>query len=153
MSKYQKNIISSLVFTVLGVVLLLLIPNSIEAGTMSAVGPRAFPYFISVCMIALSLALAATTYWGNKKSDSKAKQDNIEPTEWKNELRALLLVVIVLLYIFTFDVLGYFISTFIASTLMLLLFRAKKIKYYLIVYGVAITIYLAFTKLLYVMLP
>lgn len=153
MSKYQKSMISSLVFTVLGVVLLIVIPVSVDAGTMSAVGPRTFPYFIAVCMIVLSLMLAMTTYLENKKSSGKSKSGNVELTEWKNELRALLLVVVVLLYVLTFDALGYFVSTFIASTLMLLIFRTKNIIHYLVVYGAAIAIYLAFTKLLYVMLP
>ncbi|MEG0541545.1 MAG: tripartite tricarboxylate transporter TctB family protein [Angelakisella sp.] len=153
MSSYQKNMISSLVFFVLGIVLLIVIPTSVDSGTMSDVGPRAFPYFIAVCMIALSSVLAANTYWERKKNLNQVAGKKAEPGEGKNELRALALVAIILLYILTFDILGYFVSTFIASTLMLLLFRTKNIKHYLIVYGVAIAIYLAFTKLLFVMLP
>lgn len=153
MSGYQKNMVSSLVFAVLGAALLIVIPASVDIGTMSAVGPRAFPYFIAICMIILSVVLAAVTYWENRKNDAKMEHTKSASGEGKNELRALMLVAIVLLYILTFDILGYFGSTFIAATLMLLLFRSRNIKHYLIVYGSAMVIYLAFTKLLYVMLP
>lgn len=139
---------------ILGIALIIFIPASIPLSEATEIGPRAFPYFIAVSMILLSaLLLVSTLFQYRKQRPQKEKSVEKAPECLHNEIRALILFIIVLLYIFLFDKIGYFLSTFLASTLTLLLFRVKKVWYYLIVYAAGAGIYFAFTKLLFVMLP
>lgn len=168
MSSYQKNMLSGLIFLLLGVALLIIIPISVDEGAMSSVGPRAFPQFIAVSMVLLSCLLMASSWHGQRKRADGARPQAVQVQQpaaegeqpvlaakkesVRDEGRAFILIAIILLYILTFDKLGYLLSTFLASTLTLVLFRVKKTGYYLVVYASAAAIYFAFTKLLFVML-
>ena len=70
-----------------------------------------------------------------------------------DELRALLLAAVILIYAALFQILGYFISTLLAATVILLIFRVKKIWAYPVVYAAAVAIWAGFTFLLSVRLP
>ena len=70
-----------------------------------------------------------------------------------DELRALLLAAVILAYAALFQILGYFISTLLAATVILLIFRVKKIWAYPVVYAAAVAIWAGFTFLLSVRLP
>ena len=70
-----------------------------------------------------------------------------------DELRALLLAAVILVYAALFQILGYFISTLLAATVILLIFRVKKIWAYPVVYAAAVAIWAGFTFLLSVRLP
>ncbi len=153
MSDYKKNILAGILFILFGLALLLYIPNSINDDGMSILGPRAFPNLIAYGIILLSLSLLITNIYklfSDKKKETKTKDSN---TTVLDEVRVLLLTLIMLLYVLTFEPLGYFISTFISSTLILALFKVKKWYLYAIIYTIAGLIYLAFTKLLFVILP
>ena len=154
MSDYKKNLVSSLIFLVLGITLIIFIPITIPLSEATVIGPRAFPYFIATAMIVLSaVLLISTLLQRGKQGLREEKTEEKEPRYRQDELRALALIGITLLYIFLFDKIGYFLSTFLSSTLVLLLFRVKKVWYYLIVYAVGAGVYFAFTKLLFVTLP
>lgn len=56
-------------------------------------------------------------------------------------------------YAALFQILGYFISTLLAATVILLIFRVKKIWAYPVVYAAAVAIWAGFTFLLSVRLP
>ncbi len=73
--------------------------------------------------------------------------------EAADELRALLLAAVILVYAALFQILGYFISTLLAATVILLIFRVKKIWAYPVVYAAAVAIWAGFTFLLSVRLP
>ncbi|MDD3172348.1 MAG: tripartite tricarboxylate transporter TctB family protein [Herbinix sp.] len=161
MSDYQKNMLSGAIFFLFGIVLLFAIPFTIQQGNLSAVGPRAFPNFIGYTMVFLSGAHLVITFISNKLSSKKTneKDDVIKNGKecssqgLKDEIRVIVLGIIMLLYVLTFENLGFFASTFIASTLSLILFKVHKWYHYLAVYGSITLIYLGFTKLLFVMLP
>ena len=60
---------------------------------------------------------------------------------------------IMLLYAVLFDKIGYFPSTLLCMTALLVLFKVKHIWSYVICYGVAVAIWAGFTFLLSVRLP
>ena len=138
MSQYKKDMIASFFFLILGALVLILVPLTIQDPGVSVMGPRVFPYFIGACMVILSLALMLTTIVKHRKAD---------------ELRALLLAAVILVYAALFQILGYFISTLLAATVILLIFRVKKIWAYPVVYAAAVAIWAGFTFLLSVRLP
>ena len=157
MSEFKKDMISALVFLVLGIAVLISVPLTIVDPQISVMGPRVFPNFIGISMVVLSLALMLQTLLKAKKNGefkkSTAKTAEEKKSNMSNQMRALLMAGIALLYAFTLEPLGYFVSTFIASTLTLLLFKVKKWWAYPLIYAVAFLIWLAFTTLLYVRLP
>lgn len=158
MSQYKKDLIASFVFLIFGAFVLISVPLTIDDPGVSIMGPRVFPYFIGTCMVLLSLALLAITLIKHRKaagSDAKTSYttDEERKTALRDELRAIALAAIILIYSVIFEFLGYFPSTLLASTAILLLFRVKKIWAYPIVYVVTVAIWAGFTFLLSVRLP
>lgn len=158
MSQYKKDLIASFVFLIFGAFVLISVPLTINDPGVSIMGPRVFPYFIGTCMVLLSLALLAITLIKHRKaagSDAKTSYttDEERKTALRDELRAIALAAIILIYSIIFEFLGYFPSTLLAATAILLLFRVKKIWAYPIVYVVTVAIWAGFTFLLSVRLP
>ena len=71
----------------------------------------------------------------------------------KNELRAGVSALIMLVYALLFDVIGYFPSTILFITAYLLLFRVKKPLYYVVCYATMVVIWAAFTYFFQLRLP
>ena len=158
MSQFKKDLISSFVFLAFGALVLIAVPLTIKDPGVSVMGPQVFPTFIGVCMVALSLALLAVTLVKHRKEAAAREQAGAgAPGERKaalrDELRAVVLALIVLAYSALFQTLGYFLSTLLATTAILLLFRVKKVWIYPLIYAVAFLVWLGFTMLLSVRLP
>lgn len=158
MTQFKQDLFAAFFFLLLGALVLISVPLTIKDPGVSVMGPRVFPYFIGVSMVVLSLILLVQTIIKNRKAVNKAEETNtLSDAEKKvarrDELRAILLAVIVLAYSASFQKLGYFLSTFLASTLILLLFKVKKIWVYPIVYAAAVAVWAGFTFLLSVRLP
>ena len=162
MTEYKKNLISGLVFMLIGIIVLVAAPIYIKDPQVSAVGPRAFPQFIGWAMVVISAALIGQAAYKQHRAglpliEKKEKQECTDGSTKKaavyNELRAFGALLIMLAYAFLFDKIGYFASTFLAVTAYLLLLRVKSIWSYLISYAVGVAIWAAFTYLLAVHLP
>lgn len=157
MSETRKDCISSLIFFLIGVGVLISATFIKDPG-LSEMGPREFPQFIGTCMILLSAVLFAKTFYISYKrkqaeNAGDASGSGQAADDIKDELRALAIAAICLLYAATFMALGYFISTFLAITLICFLFREKRIWVYPLLYAVAVVIWLGFTYLLSIRLP
>ena len=155
MSQYKKDMIASFFFLILGALVLISVPLTIQDPGVSVMGPRVFPYFI---MVILSLALMLTTIVKHRKAGGADSTGTFASEEerkraLRDELRALLLAAVILVYAALFQILGYFISTLLAATVILLIFRVKKIWAYPVVYAAAVAIWAGFTFLLSVRLP
>lgn len=158
MSENRKDFISSLIFFLMGIGVLISATYIKDPG-LSEMGPREFPNFIGACMIVLSVALFAKTAYTERKQKQAGSEEDAAcvrqdgKDQAKNEWRALAIAVVCLLYAVTFTTLGYFISTFLAITLVCLLFREKRIWVYPLLYAVAVIIWMGFTYLLSIRLP
>lgn len=158
MSETRKDYISSLIFFAIGIGVLVSATFIKDPG-LSEMGPREFPNFIGICMIVLSVALFAKTAFTDRKQRQADRAEGTVRTETggedstKNELRAIAIAAVCLLYAVTFTTLGYFISTFLAITLICLIFREKRIWVYPLLYAVAVVIWMGFTYLLSIRLP
>ena len=162
MSQYKKDMIASFFFLILGALVLISVPLTIQDPGVSVMGPRVFPYFIGACMVILSLALMLTTIVKHRKAGGADSTGTFASEEerkraLRDELRALLPpegpVLVLGVYAALFQILGYFISTLLAATVILLIFRVKKIWAYPVVYAAAVAIWAGFTFLLSVRLP
>lgn len=158
MSETRKDFIASVIFFFMGIgvnVSTLMIKDP----GLSEMGPREFPRFIGICMMVLSMALFLKTVYVYKKRKKADLQEEAACGKregritGRDEARALAIAGICLLYAVTFTVLGYFISTFLAITLICVLFREKRLWVYPLLYGSALVIWLGFTFLLSIRLP
>ena len=111
-------------------------------------------------MVVISTALIIQTVLKQRKAGlpltlfEKKVQDADKAAERRNnELRAAASAVIMLLYAVLFDKIGYFPSTLLCMTALLVLFKVKHVWSYVICYGVAVAIWAGFTFLLSVRLP
>lgn len=153
MSKERKNIISGLLFVILGLgLLVLIIPNAIADIEIKYAGPKDFPIFISACMIFLGGVLAAQ----NLFKELKQKKTTISLSakiDIKSTIRLIAFVVTVFAYIFAANIIGYLIATILVSVILLLLLKEKNKYYYFLTIAVVVALYLMFTQLLFVELP
>lgn len=158
MSETRKDFISSLIFFLLGIGVLISTLYISDPG-ISAMGPREFPRFIGTCMIVLSAALFVKTAFTARREKQEGGREKAAPVSQENTMigrdegRALAIAGICLLYAVTFTTLGYFVSTFIAIILICILFREKRIWVYPLLFAVAVVIWLGFTYLLSIRLP
>lgn len=158
MSETRKDFISSLIFFLMGIGVLIS-ATFIKNPGLSEMGPREFPNFIGVCMMVLSVALFAKTAYANRKMKQAGGEEHVScgqtggKDHTKNERRALAIAAICLFYAVSFTTLGYFVSTFLAITFICLLFREKRIWVYPLLYAVAVMIWMGFTYLLSIRLP
>ena len=96
MSQYKKDMIASFFFLILGALVLISVPLTIQDPGVSVMGPRVFPYFIGACMVILSLALMLTTIVKHRKAGGADSTGTFASEEerkraLRDELRALLL--------------------------------------------------------------
>ena len=103
MSQYKKDMIASFFFLILGALVLISVPLTIQDPGVSVMGPRVFPYFIGACMVILSLALMLTTIVKHRKAGGADSTGTFASEEerkraLRDELRALLLAAVILVY-------------------------------------------------------
>lgn len=160
MTQYKKDMISALVFLLIGVAVLISVPATISDKQITGIGPRAFPYFVGGCMVALSLVLGISTYIKQQKLAKAGKAEKCKEVSeaekaqrLHNELRAIGAALICFVYAWAFDKVSFFISTFVLITALLALFRVKKPLSYLICYIGGLVIWACFTYFFSVRLP
>ena len=71
----------------------------------------------------------------------------------KDQMRVLLILVLVMGYIFCMPIIGYVISTLVTVNVLLFTLGVRKWYQYVLVSGFSMVIYFIFKNLLYVMLP
>ena len=79
MSQYKKDMIASFFFLILGALVLISVPLTIQDPGVSVMGPRVFPYFIGACMVILSLALMLTTIVKHRKAGGATAREPLPP--------------------------------------------------------------------------
>ena len=112
--------------------------------------PQFFPKLLAIfgCLLSLSLFLMSIS-----RSKISSDEDIEIPTK-SNMFRILLLVVVISIYIFTFDLLGYLISTAVSLILFMVFFGLREFKYIVLtIVTVPPIIYYLFKKVLYVPFP
>ncbi|MCG8499003.1 MAG: tripartite tricarboxylate transporter TctB family protein [Firmicutes bacterium] len=156
MDKIQKNITGSIIFIILGITIWLLIPIYVPEDTVTVMGASFFPRFISIAMIVFSTILLVTSIIQLKKGafikeDIPGKKQ--EKVSNRDRFNGIGIFIISVLYMLMINRIGFLISTYIAVTSMLILFRERKIINYVIVYSIILIVYYVFTHLLLVQFP
>jgi len=158
--KLNSNRSVGLFFLLLGLFIFLAVPYQIGIGN-TQYGPRLFPQIVSLIMIFCSLVLLLLDFksrknWENiKKGDDQSSNGGDRPTLFKSGEfpKAIIVFAIMTAYIYSIEIIGFFLSSILFGVIMLIFYRTQKWYHYGIVLGLTVLIYLIFTYLLLVQLP
>ena len=147
--KLYTDIIGPLVFMIFAATVLLLMPSQIILLDESQINPRTFPVLLmGLILICSAVQLIKEIVRIVKKNDPAVKEINLLV-----EVKALIILVILIGYAVLMQVIGFTISSVLAGVAMLLFFRIKKPLYYAIIIFAAVLIGVFFRSVLNVPLP
>ena len=111
--------------------------------------PQFFPKILAIFGSLLSLSLFVKSILASKVSD-----EDIEIPTMGNIFRIIWIITIICIYLLTFNLLGYLVSTSLSLILFMTFFGLRDYKYFVIItLIVPPVIYYLFKKLLYVPFP
>lgn len=143
------DIITPIIFIIFAVAVLLAMPKQIALLSSGSINERTFPTMLMLLIIICGVALLIKEIY-NIISKKKA---NIVETTVMVEVKALIILGILVLYWLLMGLVGFIISSILLGLAMLMFFRVKKPSYYIIVSVVAVLIGVFFRYVLNVRLP
>lgn len=143
------DIITPIIFIIFAVAVLLAMPSQIALLSSGSINERSFPTLLMFLIIICGVVLLGKEIF-NIISKKKA---NIVETTALVEVKALIILGILVLYWLLMGLIGFIISSILLGLAMLLFFRVKKVSYYIIVSVVAVLIGVFFQYVLNVRLP
>ena len=143
------DIITPIIFIIFAVAVLLAMPKQIALLSSGSINERSFPTLLMFLIIICGVVLLGKEIF-NIISKKKA---NIVETTVLVEVKALIILGILVLYWLLMGLIGFIISSILLGLAMLMFFRVKKISYYIIVSVVAVLIGVFFRYVLNVRLP
>lgn len=143
------DIITPIIFIIFAVAVLLAMPSQIALLSSSSINERSFPTLLMFLIIICGVVLLGKEIF-NIISKKKA---NIVETTALVEVKALIILGILVLYWLLMGLIGFIISSILLGLAMLMFFRVKKVSYYIIVSVVAVLIGVFFRYVLNVRLP
>ena len=144
----KKNLWSGIITVVASLILWFALPYCIKSQVTSltaAVGPDYLPRLIIALMGICGIGLIITSL--------VFKKDDTIEVNLKDELRTLLLVVIILAYILLMPVIGFLLSTILFSCIALFFMETRKPLHYVVVIVLSVLIFVGFKYGLTVSLP
>ena len=155
----KKNIYSSLFFIIISFILyFFVIPKGIPLraswGGEIGVDSRTFPYFAAGLMgIASIIQLVISLFEYKTARKSTISDMGLERSNLKEEMRAILIFGLFIVYGILLRYTGFIIATIIVPPIVLYTFNERKISHYLYVYAFGGFMFVVFEKLLMVQLP
>ncbi len=143
------DIITPIIFIIFAVAVLLAMPSQIALLSSSSINERSFPTLLMFLIIICGVVLLIKEIY-NIISKKKA---NIVETTVLVEVKALIILGILVLYWLLMGLVGFIVSSILLGLAMLMFFRVKKVSYYIIVSVVAVLIGVFFRYVLNVRLP
>ena len=118
-------------------------------GTLQTPGPGFTPFLSSILLLSLSLFVLI---WRTKKSDEDGRNKLL--VSWKNFLKPISVIIMLIAYILLLNTIGYLIGTFLLMFIMFFIYEPKKWYVHLFIGAiVASSSYFVFYKWFQVQLP
>lgn len=147
--KLKTNLIGGGLFLFISIIIWFLIPSQIVLTQNSNINSQTFPKLIVGLSIFSSFLLIAKEII---KTIKKEPTDEIEIT-LNNEIKVIIMLVLLIIYVFLFEYIGFLFSSIIYSFLTLMYYKCKIIKYYISIALVCLIVNYIFKNLLLVQLP
>ncbi len=139
----------SVLFATLGILILVLIPSQIKVRADQTINARTFPAILAWIMLVCS---AFNMINDGIRVIRRQKLPFIE-MNLLNEVKAMIILLFLVIYALLMPLAGFSIASVVFALLMLLYFRVKEWKYYLLVTVLALGIGFLFKNVLNVRLP
>ncbi len=144
--KYRSNLVAGIVSVILGVICMIIIPGQIGEDYSATYGitSRTVPYAVAILWIVCGIVLMVQSLI--------LKKDEVKVLDVSKEVKALLYMLVLLIYAVLFQK-SFLVSTMFLGVTTLAFTGSKKKSFYLIVLAVVAVLYLLFAKVLHVQLP
>ena len=147
--KLYVDILTPIIFIIFAVAVLLAMPKQIALLSSGSINERTFPTMLMLLIIICGVVLLVKEIY----TIISKKKANIVETTVLVEVKALIILGILVLYWLLMGLVGFIISSILLGLAMLMFFRVKKPSYYIIVSVVAVLIGVFFRYVLNVRLP
>ena len=151
--KYNSEIISGLIFSLVGLVLWFLIPSQVQTLEKTAINAQTFPRIAIGGLVLFSIGLLLEGLFAKEKREIVVTAESFRSTAFKKEMRSVVYALFLIVYCLLIGHLGYIISTALLVVAVMLFYRARKWYYYAIPLGMVGVVYYVFKVLLRISLP
>lgn len=151
--KFNSEIIAGSLFFVISAVLFLLIPREIITLETTATNAQTVPRITLGGLCIFSFLLLLQGIFLLPKKEIVFGKELYASRDFKDSVRSLLYIGIIILYVFLFKMLGFIASNVYLIFAILLYYGAKKKSYYVIALLVSALVYLVFSLVLNISLP
>lgn len=147
--KLKTNLIGGSLFLSISIIIWFLIPSQIILTQNTNINSQTFPRLIVGLSIISSILLIL------KETIKIIKKEPIEEIEiiFNNEVKVIVMLILLVVYVFLFEYIGFLFSSIIYSFLTLMYYKSKNIKYYISIALVCLIVNYIFKNLLLVQLP
>jgi|SRR5690625_406191 len=129
--KVNKDVISSLIFAFLSLIVWFLIPYQIQLGEHSEriVNAQLVPKIASATIFILSIVLFIQSVLKLRKNEAKDKK---VPIPIKEEIKVVIVLISLFIYALIMPIIGFILSSILICSIILLIMNVKKWKYYVV---------------------
>ena len=151
--KYNSEIISGVVFAIVGVILWFLIPSQIQTLEKSAITAQTLPRIAIGGMVLFSVGLLLEGILMREKKELVITKESFHSEAFHKEVKSLIYCLFLVIYCFMVEPLGFVVSTILLVIAIMLFYGARKWYYYAIPLSMIAVVYVVFKVLLHVSLP
>lgn len=151
--KYNSEIISGAIFSIVGAILWILIPSQIKTMEKTAINAQTLPKIAIGGMFIFAVGLLLEGIFAREKKELVVTRESFRSVGFKKEMRSILYALFLVAYCFMVQPLGFIVSTVILVVAIMLFYGARKWYYYAIPLGMVGIVYYVFRVLLHVSLP
>lgn len=151
--KYNSEIISGAIFSIVGAILWVLIPSQIKTMEKSAINAQTLPRIAIGGMFIFAVGLLLEGIFARDKKELVVTRESFRSVGFKKEMRSILYALFLVAYCFMVQPLGFVVSTVILVVAIMLYYGARKWYYYAIPLAMVGIVYYVFRVMLHVSLP
>ncbi|MBQ8972297.1 MAG: tripartite tricarboxylate transporter TctB family protein [Clostridia bacterium] len=151
--KYNSEIISGAIFSIVGAALWLAIPTQIKTMEKSAINAQTMPRIAIGGMFIFAVCLLLEGIFFKEKKTAVVTRETFRSVAFKKEMKSVLYALMLIAYCFIVKPLGFLISTELLVVAILLFYGTRKWYYYIIPMAMVLIVYYIFGVLLHVSLP
>lgn len=151
--KYNSEIISGAIFSIVGAILWVLIPSQIKTMEKSSINAQTLPRIAIGGIFIFAVCLLLEGIFAREKKELIVTKESFRSVGFKKEMRSILYALFLVAYCFMVQPLGFVISTVILVVAIMLYYGARKWYYYAIPLAMVGIVYYVFRVMLHVSLP
>lgn len=151
--KYNSEMISGAIFTIIALILLTLVPKEIKTLETTYINAQTVPKIALGGLAIFSFLLFLQGIIFIPKKEIVITKGYFKEDQFKQSFRSLIYILIIVFYVILFRLFGFIVSNLYLIFSVLFYYKAKKVSYYLIAISISTVVYLLFTTVLHISLP